>query len=294
MFASRSARARAVALAVVATVAAAALWPACDKPAAADDPARGGPRVVSLTPALCGLIDALGRRDTLVGVTRHCDLAGVEVIGDMRPDAERILARRPTLVVAAAYPSTAPDREALRAQGLNVLELPLTTLADLRAALRTLGERLDAPAAAARLVGELDGALAAARAAAAKAATPPLKTLLVFDIAGGHVYTTGGQDHLAEVLAAVGADNVAAGGPVTARLPLERIISLAPDVIIHTHATADLPDEAAARAFWARMPTLPAVRSGRIYVWPDSDLAQPGRGLAAAIERLTALLQGAP
>ena len=55
----------------------------------------GPPRVVSLTPALTEVVVALGRADWLAGVTRHGAVEGVPVVGDMRPDRERVLAQRP-------------------------------------------------------------------------------------------------------------------------------------------------------------------------------------------------------
>ncbi|MGM0578794.1 MAG: ABC transporter substrate-binding protein [Myxococcota bacterium] len=256
------------------------------EPAAdADD----GPRVVSLSPSLCRMIEGLSRSDRLVGVTKWCRVEGVPVVGDMRPDVERVLAADPGLVVAGRYPSLQDDLEALRAHGLQVLTVPLDSLDDAREALRTLGTRLDARERATALVDGIDEALREARERAGNFDRAP-NVLLVFDVADGYVFTTGGGDHLAEILDAVGARNVAAGGPLTARLPLERVLKLAPDVIVHTAKTDRLPDRDAAEAWWSSMDTLPAVAEGRVHVWPDDSLATHGPGLAGAIRRLSRLV----
>ncbi|MCB9727946.1 MAG: ABC transporter substrate-binding protein [Deltaproteobacteria bacterium] len=241
------------------------------------------------------MIVGLGRGDRLVGVTRFCDAPGVAVVMDAKPQIERILAARPDLVVAGQYASVTPATEALSAMGLDVLSLPLDSLDDARRALRALGAHLDARPAAEALVQTLDAALARARArAASRPGGKEPAVLLVFDAGDGYVYTTGGGDHLAELLSAVGARNVAAGGPLTTRLPLEQLETSRPDLIIHAAPDPQFPDDAAALAWWrAVMPDLPAVHAGRVHVWPDASLATHGPGLARAVDRLSALVEAA-
>ena len=250
---------------------------------------------MSLTPAACALVGALGRGDRLVGSTQHCEVPGAPRNLDIRPDLERVLALRPGLVVIGSYPFNRPAIEQLTAAGLPVFAVPLTSLDDLRAALDALGARLGAAAAARRLRAALDDGLARARALAAAAAGPPPRVLLVYEVADGYVYTSGGGDHLEPLLGACGATNVAAPGPLTARLSIERVLTLTPDVILHTAPTRALPDRAAALAYWRGVaPSLPAVQAGRVFVWPDGSLAQPGPKLAQAVVRLARLLRATP
>lgn len=265
-------------------------------PGAAQTQARASgeaARVVSLAPSLTQMVVGLGRAERLVGVTRYCDAPGVPVVGDARPQVERVLAARPALVVAPRYASMAADVAGLRAQGLDVLELPLESVGDARQAMLALGGRLGAQAEAQAMVAALDEAMAGARAeAGARTARPGV--LLVYEVADGYVYTTGGGDHLAEVLDAVGARNVAAGGALTARLPLERVEAMAPELIVHVAPSARFGDDAAALAYWqAASPTLPAVVEKRVHVWPNGALATHGPGLAAAIARLSGLVAAA-
>lgn len=277
-----------VALTVACVALAAGCGPGAARPAAQ---ARGeATRVVSLAPSLTHMVVGLGLRERLVGVTRYCDAPGVAVVGDARPQVERVLAARPDLVVAPRYASMAADVAGLRAQGLDVLELPLESVGDARQAMLALGERLGARAEARAMVSALDAAMAGARAEAANRAARP-GVLLVYEVADGYVYTTGGGDHLAEVLEAVGAKNVAVGGALTARLPLERVEAMAPELIIHVAPSARFGDDGAALAYWqAASPTLPAVVKKRVYVWPDGTLATHGPGLAGAITRLSELV----
>ncbi len=226
-----------------------------------------------------------------MGATQHCELPGAPHNLDIRPNLERVLALRPDLVVIGAYPFNRLAIERLTAAGLPVLAVPLTSLEDLRAALDALGARLGAAERARRLRGALDEGLARARALAAADPAPPPRVLLVYEVADGYVYTSGGGDHLAALLAACRATNVAAPGPLTARLSIERVVALAPQVVLHTAPTRVLPDRAAALAYWRRVaPSLPAARTGRVSVWPDGSLAQPGPKLAQAVVRLARVL----
>ncbi|MEZ4269780.1 MAG: helical backbone metal receptor [Myxococcota bacterium] len=272
-----------------------ALTVGCGPSAARTEAQAGGEaaRVVSLAPSLTQMVVGLGRGERLVGATRYCEAPGVAVVGDARPQVERVLAARPELVLAPRYASMAADVAGLRAQGLDVLELPLESVGDARQAMLALGERLGAQAEAAAMVSALDAAMAGARAEAqARTARPGV--LLVYEVADGYVYTTGGGDHLAEVLDAVGARNVAAGGALTARLPLERVEAMAPEMIVHVAPSARFGDDAAALAYWrAASPTLPAVVKKRVHVWPNGALATHGPGLAQAVARLSALVSAA-
>ena len=254
------------------------------------------PRVVSLVPAATAIIAALGAKDHLVGVTRYCEVTGPPVLGGMDARPEAVMAQEPDLVVVGDYPSQAPLRAQLAALGLKVLATPFLRLADLRAAVLSLGEALGRGPRAAELVARLDQDLAAARARAA--ARRPLRVLLVFDVQQGYVYTTGGGDHLGELLALTGAVNVAVGGPLTTRLALEGVLARAPDLILHVAPSGAYPDDAAARGFWQSLPEVPAVHTGQVYVWPDNHLAQNGPWIGAAALRLADLLDrvaaGAP
>lgn len=247
------------------------------------------PHVVSLTPTLTDIVKGLGRAEHLVGVTVNCDAPGVPTVGDMRPNAERIAALRPDLVLVGAYPFLEGELERLRALGLPVLALPLQSLEDMRAALGVVGERLEAAEAAAAIASELDEALSEARAGARCREQRP-RVMLVFDIADGYVFTTGGGDHLGQILAAVGLTNVAEGGPLTARLSLETVVTHRPELIIHIAPSERFPDDAAALKWWTHTQGLPAVGARRVHVWPNRELAKQGPGLAAEIRRLSQLV----
>ena len=279
-------------------VAALVVAAACGAPPAAPVASGGAPRIVSLAPALTAIVTALGGRDALVGVTAYCDAPGIPVVGDFKPQPERVLAQRPDRVLLADYGSQGADREALAALGLNVSVLPLQTLADMRKTTMSIGALLGREGDARGLVAEFDrvadGVRTRAVAHRTTAGAHPVRVLLVYDLEPGFVLTTGGGDHVSELFALAGADNVAAGAPRTARLGLEVVLARRPDLIVHAARDQRFADDAAARAYWREaFPALPAVQRGQVYVWPDDLLARNGPHLAGVLARIAAMVDGA-
>ncbi len=283
---------------VVAAVATIAAGCGPGSPSAPAGAAGSVPRVVSLAPALTAIVTALGAKGALVGVTAYCDAPGVPVVGDFKPQPERVLAQRPDRVLLADYGSQGADREALAALGLNVSVLPLQTLADMRKTTLAIGGLLRREGEARGLVAEFDrvadGVRARAVAHRTTAGAHPVRVLLVYDLEPGFVLTTGGGDHVSELFALAGADNVAAGAPRTARLGLEVVLARQPVLIVHAARDPRFAEDAAARADWREaFPALPAVQRGQVYVWPDDLLARNGPHLAVVLARVAAMVDGA-
>lgn len=249
-------------------------------------------RVVSLSPSLTDLVVTLGQGDRLVGVTKHCKAPGVPVVGDMRLSLPKVLKRRPDLVLIGEFGFNVSDRETLKRQGMRHLALRLTTLADLQEAAQLLGSRLDAEAQASRFLESLQAAIAAAREGAAQRSGPKPRVLLVYSLSSGMVFTTGGGDHISELVALAGGVNAASGERLTRRISLARVLSLDPDVIIHVNREGALQDRASARDYWRSMPTLKVNKSGAVFVWPDDSLAQLGGQTPEAIGHMLRLLNG--
>ena len=127
-------------------------------------------RVVSLVPSTTETVAALGRGDTLVGVTRYCTVGAPadaqRVGGTKNPDLDAIVALRPDVVLANTEENRPVDLDALRAAGLDVHETLPKTVEQARDVLLEIGEVLEATTPAAAIAAEIDAALAGAVAAA--------------------------------------------------------------------------------------------------------------------------------
>lgn len=102
-------------------------------PAPSSSSSAKGPsvRVVSLVPSLTEAV-AVTAPGLLVGVTDWCthpaDLTAARIGGTKNPDVAAIIALAPDLVIANEEENRAPDLDALRAAGLDVLVTEVRTL----------------------------------------------------------------------------------------------------------------------------------------------------------------------
>lgn len=257
------------------------LLAACGTPA---PPARPG-TVVSLLPSWTEIIVDLGAADRLVGCTEACkpgrDVARVPWQGSV----EAIVRLRPALVIRQA-PRAEGDGfgHALGAAGIRVLSLPSETVADVRAAIPSIGAALGVDARA--YLERFDRELAAAEAKGEGHGEPPTVLFVFGRDPGGvaNVDAAGKGTFLDELIRCAGGRNAVETGPYP-KLRLEEIVRLAPEVIIDNAGPVDA---------WRAFPTVPAVRDGRVFAVPDNALLIPGPRLPRSVERLAEMIHGRP
>lgn len=285
-------------------------------------------RIVSLVPNGTEILFALGAGDLVVGVSHECDfpaearrrpvLTGSALRPEMTPaevdaavsaqvgsglslytlDEAKVAELAPDLVVTQEVcPVCAVSTEqvdgAVRPlpRCPEVLSLDPTTLADVWADVRRIGQAVGRAAEAERLVAWLEERLSAVRARVAGRPRPRVLALEWLDppFAGGH--------WVPEMIAiAGGADAVAQPGDRSARLTWEEVERADPDAIVAMPCGFD---EAGARAQVAAIAERPewwrlrAVREGRVHpVDANGCFSRPGPRLVDGIERLAAVLHG--
>lgn len=149
--------------------------------------------------------------------------------------AEQVFLMKPDLVLAGSY-STRETVDLLKRLGIAVAEFqPEASLDDVRHNLERLGVLLDRKQAAEDVIAAMDEGLADL------AETPPGKRTAALYYANGY---TSGKDSLAgDMIARLGLANIAseAGVDSLGRLPLERLIMAAPDVIVGGDADYEAP-----------------------------------------------------
>ncbi|MFD5624528.1 helical backbone metal receptor [Streptomyces yangpuensis] len=233
-------------------------------------------RVVSLVPSLTEAV-AVSAPGLLVGATDWCthpaDLGGAQRIGGTKnPDVGGIVSLRPDLVIANEEENRAPDLDALRAAGVEVL---VTEIRDLPQALRELDRVLVGALGLAR-----PGWLADAEAAWARA--EPVGELTAFVPVWRRPWMVLGRDTFAgDLLARLGVRNVYAGHAERyPRIPVEELAAAGCDLVV-------LPDEPYAFAAGdgpEAFPGLPAALvSGRHLTWYGPSLAEAPTVLAEAL-----------
>jgi iron complex transport system substrate-binding protein len=248
------------------------------------------PRLISLAPNLTEIAYAAGAGSMLVGTVEFSDYPAaaktVPRVGDAwRVDPEQVLALRPDVVLV--WPTGTPETTItrLRSLGLNVVDVPTQSLADVPRALRQVG----------RLAGTLPVAEVAARdfesrvarERARYAARPSLDVFIQID--DEPIYTVNGRHVISEIVALCGGRNVFADLPQLAPpISTEAVLAADPQVILSTDDTIADP-----RQFWQRWPRLRAVRSGNVFKLPSDLVTRAAPRLAQGVEVTCAALEQA-
>jgi iron complex transport system substrate-binding protein len=257
--------------------------------AAQPAPAR---RVVSLNPSLTAIAVALGARDALVGVDSFSlrevpEAAGLPAVGGLyNPSVEAVVALRPDLVVFVPAAEQRDFQRTLEALGLPVLRLDPVTFDEVLAAIETLGARLGRAAEARARVEAIRAARRAAEARAAGQSRP--RTLLVLQ--RDPLFVVGRGSFVDDMLASAGAENAAREfAEPYPRVAREWLLAAAPELLLD--ASGETASEPAAR-YWARWPSLPAVRAGRVVELAPGAVTLPGPWLDRALALLADAVQG--
>ncbi len=210
-------------------------------PQVASEACASGPfrRLVSLVPSTTETIAALGLADRLVGVTDYCErpdpMPGhvVRVGGPQNPDLARIRELEPDLVLADREENRPADLAALT-RWTRVHVAAVATVAEALLEIAALGELLDRPRPARRIVDRAAQAVLAVR----QAARPFRYVYLVWY---DPLMAAGPDTYISDFLGLGGGENVLAGVAASwpARYPVIDLKDLAawrPDYVF-------LPDE---------------------------------------------------
>jgi iron complex transport system substrate-binding protein len=253
--------------------------------------ARAAPpqRIISLAPSITEILFALGVGDRVVGVSTYCDYppeaTRVDRIGTfLQPNVERILAKRPDLVIGVPSPSNRAPVERLEDLGLHVLIVDPERIAAIEAAIHTIAGAVGVPAAGDKLVADMQREI---DAVTARLDGAPRRSVLML-VGRSPFIAAGAGTYQDELITLAHGDNLAA--PTAEAWPtvnLEYIVARAPQVIIDASmGSEEAPDHDAALAFWSGFPAIPAVRDRRIYGYRAYELLRPGPRAPATLARV--------
>ncbi len=236
-------------------------------------------RIVSLAPSLTETLFALGLGDRVVGVDDYSVWPAAATVkarigGLFNPNLEKIVSLRPDL--ALLLPSEHDVAAKLRGLGVASLIVPVETLADVERSFVAIARRCGVAPAGERLA-------ASWRAELAPRPVPGRGLAVMLSVGRQPGRLTGilaaaRGTFLDELLVRLGAVNVFADAATRyPQVGLEEVVARAPRVILELRSDPAPPALAAALVHdWRQLPTVPAVRDGRIFVIAGDYVLVPG------------------
>jgi iron complex transport system substrate-binding protein len=271
---------------LVACLIACAAWTASQA-----QPQPAARRIVSLVPALTEMLFAIGAGPQVVAVSSFDDdppevreLPRVGALLD--PDMERILSLRPDLVLT--YGSQVEVEKQLERAGVRVFSYRHGGLAHIGPTMHTLGALTGRTEEAARVAASIERRLQTIKSRVAGRPRPP--TLLVMGREPAslrHLHASGGVGFLHDLLTLAGGSNVFADiKRESVNASSEMLIARAPEVVLDLQYARQLTpqDIEQERAVWKQLPSIPAVRNGRVLLLFGDHLVVPGPRIASAAE----------
>lgn len=268
-------------------------------PASSQAPIAGSEpkRIVSLAPNFTEIVYALGAEDSLVGVTPYCrfppEARQKPRVGALvGTDYEKLLSLNPDLVIL--LPGHADVARELNRLSIRTITIRTESIADILAAIETLGATLGRSDEAAALVADIEQVFEAIRLEAARRSAQS-KPRVLFVIGRNpatlqQIYTCGSDSYLNELIELVGAvgaiEESSLPWPVIGK---ETILKIDPDVILDgSIRQGDAPVEGDVHMeAWNQLDVLSAVRNGRVVAVTDEHIMIPGPWIAEAARALS-------
>jgi iron complex transport system substrate-binding protein len=253
-------------------------------------------RIISMIPAATEMLFDMGAADRLVGAGSFDrfppEVARLPRVGGLLdPNVERILSLKPDLVVV--YDTQVELRRQLDRAGIATFLYTHRGLDDVAATIRALGVRVGASDAEAR-ARRIEQQLAAIAARVAGRTKP--RTLLVFGREPGtlrRIEASGGYGFLHDLLLVAGGEDVL--GDVkqqSVQVTTEALLARAPEVILEVRYGRALEQASldVERRAWNALPSVPAVRTNRVYLLIGDEFVVPGPRVVLAAERFARAL----
>ncbi len=251
-------------------------------------------RIVSIIPSTTEMLFAMGAGARVIGVGNFDRyppeaLTRPKVGGLIDPDVERIISLKPDLVVV--YGTQTELQTQLTRAGIPMFLYQHAGLADITATIRDLGARIGNATESTDLANRIEADIAdVGRRVAGR---PRPRTLLVFgrdaETLRG-IYASGGIGFLHDMLEAAGGANVFADvARQSIQTTSELAVARAPEVIVEIGIDTASSSARNLRA-WDALPSIPAVRTKRIYQLRGDGMMNPGPRIAESVRRVAEVL----
>jgi iron complex transport system substrate-binding protein len=254
-------------------------------------------RIISLTPSTTEILHGVGAFDRVVAVSDYCsyppEAARLPRVGGWNnPNMEQIASLRPDLVIFSdAQAQFVKDK--VEAVGIKTLTVPSQTLEDAFKAIELVGRATGDEEAARKLLEQTRASVETIRLTTER--LPKRRVLCVVDRVPGtlrDLYTAGGDSFIAQLI------RVAGGEPVSpptrqgwGKLQKEAVVALDPDVVLDLmmgNPAGGLAEDTL--AVWRELPTLRAVREGRVYPVREQTVLHPSQLVGDSARRFAELI----
>lgn len=237
-------------------------------------------RIASLSPAATDLLLSMNAGGRLIAVSEYDkgrdDTKGLPIAGDyQKANWEMLATLKPTAMVVQGRPDRMPEGLKSNADslGIKVVNIQIDNLDNIFRVAGVLGDAMHDPAAATAKVTAIKGQLDTIRQRVG--GTPKVRTLIVVDTSGQ--YVAGHTTFLSDLLEIAGGENVVPkeSGPWPS-VDREMLLSLKPDAILQLLPDASPQVLEKAKATWAPLADIPAVKNGKVYQVTAWYVNQPG------------------
>lgn len=259
-------------------------------------------RIVALAPSLTEVAFAIGLGPQLVATARYSTYPpaarSLPIVGGfLDPNVEAVLSHAPSKIIALAE-----SEDRLRSLGTFKIKpdyFDHRSIAGILDSITALGNRCGQRAESSQLRSHLEDAIKSVRQRTSHLRAPRAMIVVGGESSQGNLrnlFISGRDGMYSELLTIARAENVFSDMTAMAgTISLERIIALAPEVIIEVQPPSnDRPSmERAIRKAWSQLPMLPAVQQGRVALL-DADYATiPGPRFHLLLEDLVRVLHPA-
>ncbi len=243
-------------------------------------------RLISLAPANTEILYALGKLDSVVGLTTYDDYPArvrkIPKVGDfVTPNMEAITAARPDVIFVTGGVQ-AETVAKLTGLGAKVIVVDPKNLEGLYASIVMVGDVVGAPAKASSVVAGMKKDLKAIRDKIGSEA--PVSCFI--EIGWNPLYTAGPGTLMDDMIKEAGGKNVVKAGGYL-HYSVERLLVDQPTVYFGTKSSLGDGGTVAARTGYKR---LGAVESGRVVPLDDDVVSRPGPRIVLGVRKLAVAL----
>ncbi|HUT23992.1 MAG TPA: helical backbone metal receptor, partial [Sumerlaeia bacterium] len=251
-------------------------------------------------PSLTELLFALGLGDRVVGVTRYCDCpeearTKPKIGGFVDPNYEAIISVKPDLVVMLS--SQPESRKRLEGLGVRALAVEHTTVADILASIRIVGEACGKAKEAGKIAADIEKRTARIRGKTRALRRPRVLICIWRDRSGSgkldDAFVAGRKDFYNELIVLAGGVNAFEDSVVRSpTLSREGFLRVNPEIIVELVDNFEKIGKSREEIIrqWEEIGRVDAVRNKRVYVIKEAYALRPGLRFIALLEDLARIL----